>query len=61
MGDDGIFGNMSLMGTIVLLVMLGLGIKWYFGRLTTGSFGGLGGSDVEMEGSMRTKIDHGDL
>eukprot|EP00401_Gymnodinium_catenatum_P047214 CAMPEP_0117543604 /NCGR_PEP_ID=MMETSP0784-20121206/45145_1 /TAXON_ID=39447 /ORGANISM="" /LENGTH=60 /DNA_ID=CAMNT_0005340385 /DNA_START=83 /DNA_END=265 /DNA_ORIENTATION=- len=50
----------TLFGSLVLLGFLGLGIRWVYSKLNQGGFSGHW-SDVEMEGDMRTRIDHGDL
>ena len=50
----------ALVWPCILLVVLGFGIRWLYTRLLTGGFSKYK-ADFETEGSMRTRIDHGDL
>eukprot|EP00439_Symbiodinium_sp_Y106_P041371 s2891_g5.t1 len=50
----------TTLGTLVLLVVLAFGIRYVYVNLVRGSFSDKW-NDIEMDGNMRTKIDHGDL
>eukprot|EP00419_Tripos_fusus_P005625 CAMPEP_0172673192 /NCGR_PEP_ID=MMETSP1074-20121228/12000_1 /TAXON_ID=2916 /ORGANISM="Ceratium fusus, Strain PA161109" /LENGTH=60 /DNA_ID=CAMNT_0013490461 /DNA_START=83 /DNA_END=265 /DNA_ORIENTATION=- len=52
-------GN-NVSASVIFLVVLGFGIRWVYQRLQTGTYDYKKG-DIEMEGTMRTRIDHGDL
>lgn len=50
----------TTLGTLVLLVVLAFGVRYVYVNLVRGSFSDKW-NDIEMDGNMRTKIDHGDL
>lgn len=50
----------TTLGTLALLVVLAFGIRYIYVNLVKGAFSERW-NDIEMDGNMRTKIDHGDL
>mmetsp|Transcript_29649 Transcript_29649/g.44747 ORF Transcript_29649/g.44747 Transcript_29649/m.44747 type:complete len:80 (-) Transcript_29649:216-455(-) len=60
---DGSTTTRNIIVGLVLLAGLGFGIRWMYKRLTGGGNDSerKGGGDWELEGNMRTRIDHGDL
>mmetsp|Transcript_374 Transcript_374/g.1659 ORF Transcript_374/g.1659 Transcript_374/m.1659 type:complete len:91 (+) Transcript_374:2-274(+) len=58
---DGSSETQHIIGAVALLALLGFGIRWMYQRLMGGGYNSSKKGDWELDGDMRTRIDHGDL